>query len=100
VHLPPEQEADTLAEALATAKGIGNEWWRVRALGALAPYLPPEQKADSLAEALWAAKGIGDEVPVKANEANSETGYLCSHSSILIMRRARRSRTMGKILPG
>ena len=56
-RLPPDQQAGVLAEALAAAQAIGNEWWRADALSAVAERLPPDQPA-VLAEAL--AGGAGD----------------------------------------
>ena len=46
-----------MAEALAAAKAIGDEWSRAQALGSLAPHLSPEQ----MTEALAAAKAISTE---------------------------------------
>jgi hypothetical protein len=50
-----------MADALAAASAIGNEWDRVRALRSLAPHLPPNRKADALGNALVAAKAIRNE---------------------------------------
>ncbi|NCR65376.1 MAG: trypsin-like serine protease, partial [Microcystis aeruginosa LL11-07] len=51
-HLP----STLLPEALATAREIGNEYYRAEALTGLAPYLP-----EILPEALATAREIGDE---------------------------------------
>jgi hypothetical protein len=48
---------EILPEALATAREIGNEYYRAEALTGLAPYLPE----NLLPEALATARGIGDE---------------------------------------
>ena len=50
-HLP-----EILPEALATAREIGHEYYRAKALTGLAPYLP-----EILPEALATAREIGDE---------------------------------------
>jgi hypothetical protein len=55
--LAPHLPENLLPEALATARGIGDESNRAKALTGLAPYLPE----NLLPEALATARGIGDE---------------------------------------
>jgi hypothetical protein len=57
-HLPPGQQTDILAQALAAAQTIDYPWLRVRALIAIVPQLPPNQQTDILAQALAAAQII------------------------------------------
>jgi uncharacterized protein YeeX (DUF496 family) len=64
-YLPPEQQPQILAEALATARKIKGERARAEALATLIPHLPPEQKPQVLSEAIVAARKI-----VKEGERN------------------------------
>ena len=50
-----------LAQALAAATAITDDYSRARALTALAPQLPPDQRASVLAQALAAATAITDD---------------------------------------
>jgi hypothetical protein len=59
VHLPPEQRAQVLSEALTAAQAIDDESNRASALSALAPHLLPEQ----LSQALKASLAISEDSP-------------------------------------
>ena len=56
-HLPEGERETVLGEALAAARAIGDEEYRVRALEALAPHLPDAL----LDEALPAARAFGQQ---------------------------------------
>jgi hypothetical protein len=59
-HLPMEQRAEVLADALTVAESIKDRFSRVHAFGRLAPHLPMEQRAEVLADALTVARLIED----------------------------------------
>jgi hypothetical protein len=61
VHLPPEEKADALREALAAAKAILFETDRAKALAALITHFPPEHRDAALREAIHAAMAIDEE---------------------------------------
>ena len=54
-------QQQALAEALAAARAIGDEWRRAEALTGLAPRLPADLQQQALVEALAAARSIGEE---------------------------------------
>jgi hypothetical protein len=60
-HLPEEEQATVLGEALAAARAIQDEEHRAEVLSTLAPHLPPDQQLLVLAEALAAARFIQNE---------------------------------------
>jgi hypothetical protein len=60
-HLPADERAQALAEALSTARAIGNGTLRGRASVALAPQLPAAERAHLLGAALRATKTIAEE---------------------------------------
>ena len=59
--LTPQERDRALTEALAAARGIGDEGDRSAALAVLAPHLGPTERNRALREALEAARAIEDE---------------------------------------
>ena len=80
--LAPDQRHIVHDEALASAKAIGDAFYRSRALAVLAPHLALEQRLDVLGEALVSAKAIGD-----VNQRSRALAALAPH---LAAERARR----------
>jgi hypothetical protein len=58
-HLPPGQKIKIIAEALAAAKAVSEEFDRAAVFERLAPHLAPSQ----ITAALAAAKEIGNDAP-------------------------------------
>jgi hypothetical protein len=58
-HLPADQRAKALTEALTAATAIDNDWSRALALRELVPHLSADQVAEANSQALAASSSAG-----------------------------------------